>query len=339
MRRLGLIILLCAALVVLIPDSRSRAGYPGWQKELPHEIAHVSPSRDFAKVAIVQQNLVQIYNEKGEKVFEIKAPSPPTPFLSPDGNHVLIQVKGSQESLRNVYLYTTGGKLLWSKAGLPPNPFFSGDSRHILFSSLTNGGARLLDIKGTVLWKKEAQEIKPDLRAIHISDDGGKFLFNHTGIFDHTGKKTLTMDFGWYCDLSSDGSLVAHHETADNKVFLNLTDSLGNRKLRKMIVPSTKENPHAALAVSLNQAASRIAVVGNWKRKGYIRLLDLEGKEQWTKGGLPRFITGDPARCNLPGGTSGSRRSMISGCTTSPGISPGRARKNINTSCLTTGST
>ena len=279
--------------------AESKKTVPGWEKDFPHEISHASTSADFSKIAVTQQNLVQLFDSKGEKIFEIKAPSPPTPLLSPDGNYLLIQVKSKQESLRNVYLYNTAGKLLWSKGGLYPAPLFSGNSQYILFSSWLNGGAILVDIKGNVLWKKGPKEIKPDLKSMFLSDDAGIILFNHTGTFERTGKAIKGFDFGWFCDLSSDGTLIANHETVNDQVFLNLYDPSGNRTLQKRIVPSIKQNPEAALALSLNKEISRIALVGNWKGKGYLRLLDLEGNEQWSKGGLPRFIPGDTKAIKL----------------------------------------
>ena len=271
----------------------AETGVPGWEKEFPHEIAHVSHSDDFKKVAVAQLNEVQLYDSRGNEIFEIATPSPPIPLLSPDGHYLMIQVRGGNDFVRKVYLYTTGGLLRWSRADLPRVAFFSRSGRYILFSSWIKGGAVLMDVKGNVIWEKGPDQIGPDLHSVFLSRNADTIVFNQEGIFRKTGERVKDIDFGWFCDMSADGTLIVNHAIIDNQVFLNLFDAGGNRIFSRPIVTDAEQNPEAALALSLSRENATIALAGNQRGPGSLRVFDLEGHERWTRGDLPKFIPVD----------------------------------------------
>ncbi|MCX5858979.1 MAG: hypothetical protein NT056_03640 [Proteobacteria bacterium] len=286
--------LIAAVVMILIPAwARAGAEVPGWDNTFTLGAQNISVSDDLKLIAVGQDNAVFLFNDTGKQFFTLKVDKAATPSVSPEGGYIMIQTAGTDESVRNVYIYTRESKLLWSMRDLPAVSRFSGSGEYILFSSWRKGGAILTDVRGKIIWNKGPWEIKPDWKRMLISQNGETILFNNQGLFNREGKLTKQMDLGPNCDLASDGSLIVNQKMDQGKIVLSMFDPTGTRKWGLAVTADPAAGDEAVLGVSINQRIDRVAMVGNGQGRGYLYLFDLAGKQVWAKADLPKILPGD----------------------------------------------
>lgn len=286
--------LIAAMVMFSIPaGARAEADIPGWENTLTLGAQNLGVSDDLKLIAVGQDNAVFLFDDTGKQFFTLKVDKAATPAVSPEGGYVMIQTAGTDESVRNVYVYTRDSKLLWSMRDLPAVSRFSGNGEYVLFSSWRKGGAILTDVRGKIIWNKGPWEIKPDWKKMLISQNGETIIFSNQGIFNREGKLTKQMDLGSHCDLAQDGSLIVNQKMDLGKIVVSVFDPAGTRKWGLALTADPAAGDEAALGVSINQGIDRVAMVGNGQGRGYLYLFDLAGKQVWAKVDLPKILPGD----------------------------------------------
>lgn len=286
--------LVLAAIAVLTPAFvQAEDNAPGWEKTMEQGVQPIGVSDDFKLLTVAQGDVVFFLDDTGQRFYSAKFNKAAVPTVSPDGNYIMIQTAGSNEAVRDVYIYSREKKILWSLRDLPAVGRFSGNSEYILFSSWQKGGAILMDIRGKIIWNKGPWEIKPDWKRMLISQAGETVVFSNEGIFNLQGLRTKQMDLGPFCDLAKDGTLIANQQVVQGKIILSVFDPTGNRKWGLAIPADPAAGDEAALGVSINQEIDRVAMAGNGQGRGYLYLFDLSGKPVWAKADLPKILPGD----------------------------------------------